>query len=58
MVPLAMTVSTPVELLIRSPPDEDGMKHWNEVPLRVNSTTGMIIPPPVLDATNGGGTSE
>ena len=55
---MSVTVSTPVELLIRSSPDEDGMKHWKEVPLRVEPTTGMMISLPFFDPSNGGGTSE
>ena len=53
-----MTVSTPMELLVRPFPDEDGIKHWKDVPLRDKSKDVIVISLPLLDASNGGGTSE
>ena len=46
----SVTVMTPTVLPISSSSvSEDGVKHWKEVPLRAESTTGMIISLPLFD---------
>ena len=55
---VSVTVMTPTVLPISSYPVEVGVKHWKEVPLRVESTTEMRISLPLFDALSGGGTSE
>ena len=55
--PLPITVSMPIELLIRPSLEEVGMKHWIDVPFIDTSTRGMVMLRPSSDL-NGHGTSE